>query len=295
MISALQNFDNVAAAGILARAALSLAYTVAPGVDTVANEAGLRASVIEEARNRLGLKSDDYEVEAIEKLGDLLDAEADKLIAPPDVPSAFARLSQSGDLPSDLYQLAIAPNVSDLYGRGFALEKKIIAATVHSPTVEQHFDMTDDPEVPALASLFAKYFRTRWPMKDFVMLVVGNRDGTTLNINQAWRIYNSRVDLSGLKQPVDWLKGFTDTYGAEIEINGTKAKFFNFAEISKPLQKKAEVGGKGKPRQIIISDNTRWVHGKEVASLITAIDSDKYRATLKDLGVRQADILETLA
>lgn len=295
MISTLQNFDKVAAAGILARAALSLAYAASPAMSAVANEDQLRASVIEEARNHLGLQSDDYEVEAIEKLGDFLDAEADKLIAPPDVPSAFERLSQRGDLPSDLYQLKIDPGVSGLYGKGFALEKKIIAATVHAPTKEQHFGMTDDPSVPALASLFLKSFRTTWPMRDFVNLVVGNREGTRLSINQSWRIYLSRVDVSGVEEPLDWLKRFTNTYGYEIEINGTKAKFFNFAEVSKPLQKKVEIGGKGKPRQVIISDNTRWINGQAVASLITAIDSDKYRASLKDLGVRQEDIIETLA
>lgn len=294
MIAALQNFDKVAAAGILARAALSLAYAAVPDTSAVADEAVVRASVIEEARNRLGLKSDDYEIEAIEKLGDFLDAEADKLIAPPDVSSAFERLSKRGDLPSDLYQLNIVANVADLYGRGFALEQKIISATVHAPTAEQHFGVTDDPAEPELVSLFAKYFRTKWPMKDFIALVAGNRDGTTLTVNQAWRIYISRVDLSGVKQPIDWLKRFTDTYGAEIEIQGTKAKFFYFTEVSGPLEKKAEVGGKGKPRQIVISDHTRWVNGKEVASLVTAIDSDKYRATLKALGVRQEDILETL-
>jgi hypothetical protein len=295
MMSALQNFDKLAAAGILARAALSLAYTASPAMSTVANEDRVRANIIEEARNHLGLKPDDYDVDAIEKIGDFLDAEADKLISPPDVASAFKRLSERGDLPSDLYHIEIAANVKDLYGRGFAFEKKIIATTVHSPTVEQHFGLSDKPEEPALASLFAKSFRTRWPMKDFVMLVAGMREGTTLKVNQAWRIYTSRVDVAGVREPIDWLKRFTETYGAEIEINGTKAKFFNYVQISKPLEKKIEMGGKGKPRQIVISDFTRWVNGKEVASLITAIDSDKYRATLKAMGVRREDILETLA
>jgi hypothetical protein len=294
MISALKNFDKVAAAGILARAALSLAYTASPAMNAVAGEDHVRATIIEEARHHLGLKADDYEVASIEKIGDFLDAEADKLIAPPDIASAFKRLVERGDLPSDLYQIDVAPNIKELYGRGFSLEKKIIEATVHAPTVEQHFGLTDNPREPAMASLFAKSFRTTWPMKDFVMLVAGTREGTTLKIIQAWRIYTSRVDVKGVREPLDWLRCFAETYGADIEINGTRAKFFNYADISRPLEKKIEVGGKGKPRQIIVSDFTRWVNGKEVASLITAIDSDKYRATIKALGVKQQDILETL-
>jgi hypothetical protein len=294
MISVLKNFDKVAAAGILARAALSLAYAASPALNAVADEDRVRAIIIEDARNHLGLKADDYEVDSIEKIADFLDAEADKLIAPPDVASAFKRLADRGDLPSDLYLVEIAPNIKDLHGRGFPLEKKIIETTVHAPTVEQHFGLSEKPEDPAMASLFAKSFRTRWPMKDFVMLVGGIREGTTLKVVQAWRIYTSRVDVTGVKEPIDWLKRFAETYGAEIEINGTKAKFFNYAQVSKPLERKIEMGGKGKPRQIIVSDFTRWLDGKEVASLITAIDSDKYRATLKALGVRQQDILETL-
>jgi hypothetical protein len=53
----------------------------------------VRANIIEEARNHLGLKPDDYDVDAIEKIGDFLDAEAEKLISPPDVASAFKRLA----------------------------------------------------------------------------------------------------------------------------------------------------------------------------------------------------------
>jgi hypothetical protein len=295
MISALEKFDKTAAAGLLARAALSLAYTAAPAMSAVAGEDQLRASIIEEARNRLGLRSDDYEPGAIEKIAEFLDAESDQLIAPPDVASAFARLAERGDLPSDLYKVVIAPNIKDIVGKLFPLEKKIIETTIRTPTVEQHFGQFTGPNEPVMVSLFAKSFQTTWPQKDFVMLVGAIRDGTTLNVTQAWRIYTSRVDVNGAKRPLDWLRRFAETYGAEIEINGTKAKFFDYAQISKPLEKKVEVGGKGKPQQIIISDFTRWENGKEVASLITAIDSNKYRATLKALGVKQQDILETLA
>jgi hypothetical protein len=84
-----------------------------------------------------------------------------------------------------------------------------------------------------------------------------------------------------------------DTYGAEIEVNGERAKFFYYAQLSAPLKAKVEVGGTN-PREIIVADFTRWdvSSRKQVASLIVAIDSDKYLATIKNLGVRQQDILE---
>jgi hypothetical protein len=294
MISVLEGLDKVTAAGMLARTALSLAYSAAPAATVLAGEEQVRASIIQEARDHLGLKPDDFDPQAIEKITDFLDTESDKLISPPDVASAFSRLAERGDLPSDLYKVQIAPDIKDLHGKGFALEKKLIETTIRNPTVEQHYGKMSRPGEPVMVSLFAKSFRTRWTLKDFVMLVGAVRNGTTLSVTQAWRIYTSRVDVNGAKEPVDWLRRFAETYGADIEINGRKAKFFEIEQIDKPLQRLIEVGGKGKPRQIIISDFTRWENDKEVASLVTAIDSDKYRATLKALGVRQQDILETL-
>jgi len=296
MIEALNRFDNLTAAGILARAALSLAYVAPPLSGTVADEEKVRAKVIAEARNQLGLDAENFDGETIEQIADYLDAESDKLMPPPDSASAFKRLAGRGELPSDLYTINVVQNVKDLYGKEYPLEKKIIQATIHAPNFEQHFGQDPNPEKPAMVSMFAKSFRTRWPLKNFIMLVGAQRqEGTTqLNVLQAYRIYPSRVDLSGANEPLEWLKRFTEVYGAEIEVNGVKAKFFNYAQITRPLETKAEVGakGSGKPRQIIISDFTRWQDGREIATLIAAIDSDKYRATLDELGVRERDILE---
>jgi hypothetical protein len=294
MMSVLEQFDKVAAAGILARTALSLAYAAVPVSNSVAGEDRVRANVIEEARNHLGLQPDDFEEGTIEKIADFLDAESDKLIAPPDVASALKRLAERGDLPSDLYEIQVVENVKDLYGKGYSLEKKLIETTVRAPTVEQHFGPAINLNEPIMVSLFAKSFRTRWSPKDFVMLVAGQRDGTTLNVMQAWRIYTSRVDVSGIKAPIDWLKRFAETYGAEIEVNGKRAKFFYSEEISSRPEIKAEVGGKGNPREIIVADFAKWHGEKLTASLIVAIDSYKYRSTLKALGVRENDILEKL-
>jgi hypothetical protein len=293
MMSVLEKFDRTSAAGLLARAALSLAYAASPTMPATADEDRLRASIIEEARDHLGLRADDYESEAIEKIADYLDTESDKLIAPPDVTSALKRLADRGDLPSDLYKIEIAPSIKQLNGRGYTLEKKIIETTIRSPSVEQHFGQFTVGVEPAMVSLFAKSFRTKWPQRDFVMLVGALRNGTTLNVSQAWRIYTSRVDVDGAKRPLDWLRRFADTYGAEIEINGTKGKFFDLERVDRPL-KKTFKGDKGKPREVIVSDFTRWENDKEVMSLVVAIDSDKYRATLKALGVREAEILEPL-
>lgn len=293
----LKGFDRITAAGILARAALSMAYVTTPTANAVANEDQVRAGLIEEARHHLGLLPDDYNEPTIERIADYLDQQADELIqsSPEDVQSALNRLAARGDLPSDLYELDIVQNIPDLHGRGFALEKKLIEGAVQRPDFEQHFGKPAKPTDPAMVSLFARFYRTRWPLRDFIMLVGAQRkqDTRLLTVSLAWRIYPSEVDLSGTKNPLEWLQKFTDVYGAEIEVNGRRAKFFNYAEVKQPLLKKLEVGGKDKPREIMMTFFSMFDdRGQESATLISAIDSDKYLATLKALGVKESDVMD---
>jgi hypothetical protein len=294
MIAALEKLDSLTAAGVLARAALSLGYTTLPEA-TIAGEDELRAQVIDEARHKLGIETGDENAETIEKIGDLLDEEADRLLPEPDINSALQRMAARGDLPSDLYTVEIVPNISNLHGRQFGLEEKLIRLTIASPDMEQHFGERDEPEEPAMASLFGKYIRTRWPGKDFFMLVVGHRTGTRLVVLQAWRVYKSRVDVNGAQDLVDWLKRFSEFYGADIELNGKKGKFFNYAAIAGGLIKAhVHVGGKGEPREVIVGHHTRWIGNRPAASLINAIDSDKYMATVKSQAVTEDDIYDLL-
>jgi hypothetical protein len=292
MITALEKLDSLTAAGVLARAALSLGYASLPEA-TIAGEDKLRAQVITEARHKLGVEAGDEGAETIERIADLLDKEADQLLPEPDISAALQRMAARGDLPSDLYTVEIVPNISKLHGRQFALEEKLIRLTIASPDIEQHFGEKDEPEEPAMASLFGKYIRTRWPGKDFFMLVVGLRTGTRFGVSQAWRVYKSRVDVTGAHDLVDWLRRFSEVYGADIEINGKKGKFFNYAAIAGgSIMGHVKVGGKGEPREVIIGDITRWIGNRPVASLINAIDSDKYMATLKSQAVAEDEIYD---
>ncbi|WP_315797663.1 hypothetical protein [Bradyrhizobium sp. SZCCHNRI3043] len=292
MITALEKLDSLTAAGVLARAALSLGYASLPEA-TIAGEDTLRAQVIDEARHKLGIAAGDENAETIEKIADLLDEEADRLLPEPDIKSALQRMAARGDLPSDLYTVEIVPNISTLHGRQFALEEKLIRLTVASPDMEQHFEEGDKPEEPAMASLFGKYIRTRWPGKDFFMLVVGQRTGTRFVVIQAWRVYKGRVDVTGAHDLVDWLKRFSEVYGAEIELNGRKGKFFDYAAVAgSSIDARLNVGGKGQPREVIISHLTRWIGNRPASSLINAIDSDKYMSMLKSQAVAEGDIYD---
>jgi hypothetical protein len=231
MINAVKSFDPVTAAGILSRAALSVGYLDDPiGDNSISRRAKddneLIARVIDEARDQLGLTPDDNDPNSFDKIADLLDEEAEKLASPRNTKAALFRMAARGDLPSDLYEIEIIPNVADIYGKQFALEKELIETTIRAPNLEQHYGPSSKPNEPTMISLFLKSFQTTWPLRNFSIVVAAQRDGFRLVVHQAWRIYPSVVKLDGVGTPIDWLRKFADVYGSEIEVEGKKGHFF---------------------------------------------------------------------
>jgi len=290
MIKAIQSFDPTTAAGLLARAALSVGYINNP---LIQSEADLFAKVVEEVRSQLGIEADQNDPETIQRIADFLDQESDKLLQPPNTESAIRRLAERGELPSDLYEINIIPNVQEVYGKGFPLEKEIIETAIRAPTLEQHYGPPRGPHEPAMISLFVRSFRTTWPLKDFSVVVAGQREGLVLHVHQAWRVYPQKVNLQGVKTPVDWLRKFADAYGAELEVQGRKGHFFLIGEGPIPNSFSFRPPESRKERLYVIS---RFVQkepsGNEKSALILAIDAEKYRNTLDELGVRRENILD---
>jgi len=288
MIEKLESkLGRTAAAGVLARAALSVGYTDAPGG---ADEQRLVMSIIEEARSRLGLSVDDMTEEAFERISDFLDSEADRLSRPIDITSALSRLAERGDLPSDLYEISVVKNISDALGSDFALEKQLIEATVRAPTAEQHYGPSKRQNEPTMISLFVRSFRTKWPLRDFIMLVGGQRDGFKLHVQQAWRIYPTRVNLAGAETPIEMLQRFANEYGAEIEVDNRKGHFFLFAE--RPPNGFKYEAPSNRPAEVMVTQFLQQRGGIPFAAMIIAVDLDKYRKTLATLGVKREFILD---
>lgn len=282
MIKTLKELDPKKAAGVLARAALSLGY------ETKADNQ--ITDLLREVRDQLGIEKDDQSLESTDRIAQFLDAESDRLLAPPDIKSALTRLAERGDLPSDLYEINIISNVADIYGKRFELEKEIIETTIRSPNTEQHYGAIRNPNDPALVSLFVKQFRTRWPLKNFIMLVAAGRNGLLLEVHQAWRIYPLFVNIAGIQKPIDLLKAFANVYGADISIENETGRFFLF--LSRPGPTKIE--WHARPNQkIILSRFVRNDHtGREDSALVVAIDIKKYTSMLDDMWVRREDMID---
>ena len=170
MIKALEKLDPKAAVGLLARAALSFSYV--DDTTPLPDEQTLRSQIISEARDMLGIDRFDESGIAKEKIVEFLDEQSD-LIVNIDTEAALKRMSETGDLPSDLYNIVIIPNVVDIYKKSFGLEQKVIEETVRNPSIEQHYGPAQGLNQPAMISLFARTFRTRFIYKDFINIVAG--------------------------------------------------------------------------------------------------------------------------
>jgi hypothetical protein len=294
MIKAVKTLDPKAAAGLLAQAALSVAYVDSPLGSKTPQTDDLVSQVIEEVRFLLGLTGR-YDPESFEKIADFLDREADKLLTPPNIESALFRLAQRGDLPSDLYEINIIRNVIDIYGKKFALEKELIETTIREPAYEQHYGQKQKPHEPTMISLFVRPFKTKWPLKDFSVIVAAQREGFQLHVHQAWRVYPWIVKLDGAKTPIDWLHKFADHYGFEIEIEGKRGHFFLMAHGPVPDTMRIQQRVTRKPElQVTVSRFTNGdpVTGLVSSALIVAIDIQKYLSTIEEWGVRREDILD---
>lgn len=291
--AALETLDRIAAAGVLARAALSLEENGNPAASPkLENEAELRAALLAEAYNALGLgHSPDMTDDLIERVSDYLDLEADRITGKVDSSAAFDRMITRGDFPSDLYEIEIIPNIQKNLGKLYDKERLLIEQTVRLPTEEQHFGPPTTPNDPYLISLFARRFRTRFPHKDFTMLVAGQRgDGRKLHVHQAWRLYDSLVDTRSACDLVESLRRFSDVFGSEITLGDQKGHFFLTSVEVPALKIKVNMGRRNHTVTVTHFTQTDPVTKHPRAALVVAIDVNRYVATIKKM---DADIIET--
>lgn len=298
MITTISKFDHLTAAGLLARAALSVMDKDNPaGAYKIENEQLIRNHLLVEIRTKLGIKADDQTPVSLEKITQRLDDESDCLIGAIDEHAALETVSNQGFLPSDLFSVVVHVNLEKNLGKRFAHESKLISDTVKSPDQEQHYGEPIGPDEPFLISLFAKTFTNKFPLRSFTLLVAGQRQGLQLVVHQAWRIYADQVDLRGASDLVTMLERFTDKFGAEIEINGQKGHFFKVLNLPDGVQTLPEVKitlNKINQGKIVAepAKHITWTYffqrnpknGNLVASLGLAIDVKRYEKFIQERG-----------
>jgi hypothetical protein len=294
MIEELRRFDNRTAAGLLARAALALEDADNPAAKpTIPDENAVRNILISAARKSLGLSQEDNSPEALEQIGDYLDEQAEYLMGPNDDAAALLRLAERGALPTDMYQITCNPGLTTWYGKNWPLELRLVEKTIRQPSRQQHFGKSDVPGEPSFVSLFYRSFKTRWPFKDFNLLVVASRNGMVLSVGQSWRFYPSLIDVSGAENLVDLLSQFARQYGMAVDYAGKTGSFFVAVDNPNPNPSfKVEQLKQGRRAEFTIAQLTQHVGGKLAAYMAVVVDMIKYKAVLDQMGVDEADILD---
>lgn len=295
MLASLEKFDRLTAVGILARTALAIEDDGNPaGEYKVIDEEKIRESVLFEVYKTLGIDQQNRSNDMLQKIGEMLDNECEKLIGKVDDASTLNELSEKGELPSDLFDVVIINNIVDFHGKKFPNEEKLIKETIVSPDSEQHYGKPANENEPFLISLFAKQFKDKYPLRNFLMLVVGQRQGMVFIVHQAWRVYPDIVNIDGNPSLVEILERFSDVFGAEIEVGEKKGHFILSAEIPRgqtdttirilPLASHKNIKNEKHGITITHFSQQNPFGGDLIASLIVAIDLIHYKQVLKSRG-----------
>ena len=233
MIEALKGFDRNTALGVLSRAALAvLSSTSNPSAQPVLeHEAEIRQQLILEVANRIGLSADLSDQNVRDKLSDALDEEAEILDLPVDSDAALTRLSERGELPSDVFDVVVYESLREVYGDAMKQEHQNILLTVRSPEAEEHFGPSISPDRPALVSLLGRRLPAHPRRAGFYHIVAGERSSTKLNVQQAWRIYEDEIDLIGAGTLMGALKLFAERYGVTIKCGDQVGRFIPWALV----------------------------------------------------------------
>jgi hypothetical protein len=231
MIEALKGLDRTTALGVLSRAALAVLSSAAnPSAQPVLeHEAELRQQLISEVAARVGLSPDLSDQHVRDRLSDVLDAEAEILDLPVDSEAALTRLSERGELPSDVFDVVVNEALRGVYGDAMEQEHQKILLTVRSPEAEEHTHLS--PDRTLLVSLFGRRFPAQPRRAGFYHLVAGQRSGTKLEVKQAWRIYEDEIDLVSARTLIGAVKLFAERYGVPVKSGGHVGHFIPWALI----------------------------------------------------------------
>lgn len=288
MQNTLSNFDNITAAGILARTAMSLNHSDNPSAAfQLPDEKEVRARLLNEIKRSLGIGTSVLSETDIQRIENQLDEESDRLLEPVNEKAVLENLSAKGELPTDLYDVKVSEGAVRLFGKQSSEEERLVRLAVQTADRVQHLTLDDgDPENSPLISLFAKYFENKFRNRSFTMLVTGFRNGLFVHVQQAWRIY-SDLALKPSRTLVDLLRRFAEEFGIELDLNGVKKKFFfgpdfSAAEAKRQLILEAKGGF-----NLAQYTKTKKSSGELLSSLVYAIDTDKYMRRLIAHGLRE--------
>jgi hypothetical protein len=276
MLNTLKQYDNLTANAMLAHTAFFLDNDpVLSTLKPIENEEAIRERLFNEICRKLNIPS----VLGNERIViDYLDDEIEKStqISPKEQKAVLTRLSDKGDLPTDLYNVKLDDNTKVI-----GVKEPLIKETIKHPDMVYNFS-ADASKV----SVFAKFYRDKFSFNNFFLLIIGERSGLDFIVNQVWKLYN---DMLSNKEAgaLDLLKAFVNNFGVDVEFKGEVSRFFLSAIAKDEKEFHVRVDGNklkkskaGQPEFITFNYINRASKSDKNIFLFFVVDLQKYKKYL---------------
>lgn len=259
-----------------------------PGIDTHApsNEAEQHASdLLEEIKTKLRIDPADNSLETRSKLYKYLTREISKY-ALDQVPrlTIRERVGQKGLLPASLYKIVFTDRLNDVHlKQGVRIEE--VRKTLEEPYAVQHLspgsDMSSDTQP---ISLYTRDFDGPSPGDRYSLLVRSNRKGSVQEVDVAWMLFHSDIEVQTKKEPLDMLKAFVDVYGMSFTVGQTRSRFVLYKAVegsNVKIQLDNPLG-----HDFVFDTMVRWRLRNQLEIAITySIDTTNYEESLRNHGI----------
>lgn len=299
-LNTLRGIDSREAARVLA--ALSRTLLPDPGIAESSSKPEMDADVLEsllaEIRHRLRIRDDDFSLDTKSKIYDFLSRELSKAaLADTSEKSVKDRLGNKGELRPDQYGVVISEQTTQIIEALGNKRHHVIDAITHPDSVVHlHGSYTgEDDDVRPTISI--KSVSGRRADHDFILLVISYREGQVQEIEAAFRVYRSDVEIRATSNPMDILKAFVQTYGLTFQVGSEVSKYIEnqvlgvnpFGPYDIALQKEMHPldGAKGDYYYPVIAGAQTHIHAPHSQTVTVRIvfafivNISKYAATLR--------------
>ncbi len=231
MLQTLRSYSTQEAAVILAGVTRQLLpeELTEPARELTPVDADIRQRILGEVYRKLRLSAEDKSEESQARVINYIGKEmSNAALATSDLQEIEDRVGQQGNLRPDAYKVTLtSAREKDL--RAYFITRVQIKNTVNHADDFQHllpglFGPTDSD-----VSLFIKRYDNE--SDPFTILVQAQRNGATLGVNKAYKIYHSDVDLDDALSPLEVLLAFIDKYGVNITVGDETSKFVMYKSI----------------------------------------------------------------
>jgi hypothetical protein len=230
----LNKYDERTAEGILAAAALSTGYFATDHDQPQILKRFSREAqdLLEEVRSKLKIERSDRSSSAISSIDKYLAKEISNRVLPGSVAQeALTRAGQAGRAPPTLYSVLQDKSFLNRF-LALGVRQSHVEDAVKHPDEYQHLlnDLQPLGNKDTI-SLFMKEVVSKNKQPHW-LLVQTVRQGLVQNVQSAWRVFPSVIDLSKAQAPIDVLKALANRFGMPVQAADRQALFVESISLS---------------------------------------------------------------